>query len=197
MRAKTISHQQFLELRGSAEVLEQDSHGEKVLRLADGNILKLFRRKRLLSSALWYPYARRFVDNANALRKRGIIVPEVIALYRIPEISRDAIHYHPVPGQTLRQHFRANPTPDNLITLRESVTRFILSLFAQGVYFRSLHLGNIVLQPDGCLALIDISDLKCRSRPLSAYMRKRSAERIVRIAEPGETTWIDVPRLIA
>lgn len=197
MRAQVISKQRFVDLRGSAQVLEQDSHGEKVLLLSDGNILKMFRRKRLVSSALWYPYAQRFVDNAESLCERGVIVPKVIALYRVPELNRDAVHYHPVPGLTLRQHFRQDPAPENLPSLRDAVTQFILSLFSRGIYFRSLHLGNIVQQPDGTLALIDISDLRCQKRPLSVYMRKRNAERIVRIAEPGETSWIDMHRLTA
>ena len=54
---RIIDYQTYMVLREGAEVLEVDHCGEKVLRLRDGNILKLFRRKRLISSALWYPYA--------------------------------------------------------------------------------------------------------------------------------------------
>ena len=53
-------------LRAGATVLEADKHGDKVLRLPDGNFVKLFRRKRLISSAALYPYAQRFADNARA-----------------------------------------------------------------------------------------------------------------------------------
>ncbi|MDP0983907.1 hypothetical protein, partial [Klebsiella variicola] len=55
-----------------ARILEKDSYGPKVYLLTDGNILKLFRRKRLLSSALFRPYSKRFIDNAVELQKRGI-----------------------------------------------------------------------------------------------------------------------------
>lgn len=41
---KIVESQDFLALKAGAEVLEADPHGEKVLRLADGTILKLFRR---------------------------------------------------------------------------------------------------------------------------------------------------------
>lgn len=67
-------------LRDGAEVLEADRYGDKVLRLTDGNFLKLFRRKRLLSSAALYPYAQRFADNAQALKELGIPCPQTIAV---------------------------------------------------------------------------------------------------------------------
>ena len=55
-----------------AKVLEADSYGPKVYLLQDGNILKLFRRKRIFSSALFRPYSKRFIDNAVELQKLGV-----------------------------------------------------------------------------------------------------------------------------
>ena len=40
-----------------ARILEADSFGPKVYLLQDGNILKLFRRKRIFSSAMFRPYS--------------------------------------------------------------------------------------------------------------------------------------------
>ncbi|MBK6637317.1 MAG: toluene tolerance protein [Rhodocyclaceae bacterium] len=194
---KSLSDAEFLALREGAKVIEQDGHGEKVLLLVDGTFLKLFRRKRLISSAMWYPYAKRFVDNAAYLVKRGIAAPKVIALYRVPSRERDAVHYHPVPGQTLRQLFRANPVPADLADIRTQLVRFVHTLFNHGIYFRSLHLGNIVRQPDGSFGLIDISDLQHKSSPLSAYMRKRNTERMRHTCEPGEDAWLDIPSILA
>ncbi|MGH8426151.1 MAG: toluene tolerance protein, partial [Pseudomonas fluorescens] len=54
---QALDHTRYLALREGAQVLEADGSGDKVLRLTDGSILKLFRRKRLLTSAAWYPYA--------------------------------------------------------------------------------------------------------------------------------------------
>jgi hypothetical protein len=62
---KRLVHDDYLAMRAGATVLEADGFGDKVLRLADGTMLKLFRRKRLFSSAAWYPYAQRFADNAS------------------------------------------------------------------------------------------------------------------------------------
>ena len=60
---KTLNKEQYQALREDAEVLAADDHGDKVLKLNNGQIMKLFRRKRLFSSALIYPYGKRFADN--------------------------------------------------------------------------------------------------------------------------------------
>ncbi|WP_228158337.1 hypothetical protein, partial [Acinetobacter baumannii] len=68
---RVIDYPSYLQLRDNAEVLEADGHGDKVLRLRDGSFLKLFRRKRLISSAALFPYAERFARNASELARRG------------------------------------------------------------------------------------------------------------------------------
>ena len=141
---KTIEHQEFLAMRRGAEVLEADGHGDKVLRLVDGSMLKLFRRKRLITSAAWYPYAQRFVDNADALRERGVHVPCIIAAMRIPSIKRDAVHYQPLEGVTLRSLVRQGMNPETENRLKRQFTDFVIRLHALGIYFRSLHLGNVI-----------------------------------------------------
>ena len=45
---QTLEHDDYLALRAGATVLEHDRYGDKVLQLADGSYLKLFRRKRLI-----------------------------------------------------------------------------------------------------------------------------------------------------
>jgi hypothetical protein len=183
---ETISEDAYLRLREGAAVIERDGHGDKVLRLADGNYLKLFRRKRLLSSALWYPYAQRFVDNAQLLRQRAIPCPEVLALYRIPAIRRDAVLYRPLPGETVRQLI---PQGKATAALRAQLFGFVEHLHAAGIYFRSLHLGNIVLTPEGGFGLIDIADLKARSRPLSSAARRRNLRHLLR--DPRDRVWLE------
>ena len=166
-----IENQDFLALKAGAEILEEDAYGEKVLRLADGTLLKLFRRKRLISSAAWYPYARRFADNAEALAKKGIRVPRVIAVARIPSVKRDAVHYHPLEGTTLRSLLRGGLDPETEARLKKLFTGFVIRLHALGIYFRSLHLGNVILTPSGELGLIDFSDLRVYARPLPVCKR--------------------------
>ncbi len=154
---QALEHARYLALREGAQVLEADGTGDKVLRLGDGSMLKLFRRKRLITSAAWYPYAKRFADNCRTLAERGIPCPRVRQVYRIAEIARDAVHYDPLPGQTLRQLLE-DPLSDD--RRRAQLGAFIAQLHEKGVYFRSAHLGNVVLTPEGELGLIDIADLR-------------------------------------
>lgn len=180
-----LNHDQYLALRTGAVVLERDRYGEKVLKMKSGAYLKLFRRKRLLSSAAWYPYAQRFADNAEILPKRGIPCPQVIAVYRIPEIARDAVHYWPLEGRTLREMIQAGDAPP---ALREQFYRFVEKLHEAGIYFRSLHLGNVVLTPGNDLGLIDIADLRASQRPLFGFQRKRNMRHIQRDAR--DQAWL-------
>lgn len=180
-----LEHDDYLALRAAAEVLERDRHGDKVLRLADGSYLKLFRRKRLISSAAWYPYAQRFADNALALAGRKIPCPEVTGLCRIPSMSRDAVRYRPLQGQTLRQLICAGADSAGL---RAQLGRFVAGLHQAGIYFRSLHLGNIVLTPEGTLGLIDIADLRAGKRPLPAQRRRRNLQHLLR--DEQDRAWL-------
>ncbi|GIK47161.1 MAG: toluene tolerance protein [Betaproteobacteria bacterium] len=180
-----LEHDDYLALRADARVLERDRHGDKVLQLADGSYLKLFRRKRLISSAAWYPYAKRFADNALALAERDIPCPGVIGLYRIPGVSRDAVRYRPLEGQTLRQLVRSGA---DTAGLRERLGRFVAELHEAGVYFRSLHLGNIVLTPAGTLGLIDIADLRAGRRPIPPHRRRRNLQHLLR--DEQDRAWL-------
>ncbi|HMV36690.1 MAG TPA: toluene tolerance protein [Turneriella sp.] len=180
-----MSANDYFVLRGDAEVIEADGHGEKVLRLRDGSYLKLFRRKRLLSSALWYPYARRFADNAVTLERLGIPCPRVIAVHRFPDIRRDVVHYHPLPGATLRQIVQGNRVESAAPTLRTRLGDFVARLHDLGVFFRSIHLGNIVLDDSGQLGLIDIADMRIADRPLSNSRRRRNLAHLLRYREDG------------
>lgn len=183
---QNIQQEGYNQLREGAKVLEQDSHGEKVLLLGDGSILKLFRRKYVVSSALLYPYAKRFANNAEALHRRNVPCPEIIAVYRIPSIARDAVHYQPLPGVSLRQIRTQNrPCPDNLFDL---LGRFTAGLHYQGIYFRSIHLGNVILTPQNELGLIDIADLQHQKRPLGKYKIKRNFKHMLR--DDVDSQWL-------
>ena len=186
---RVMEYQEFLALKAGAAVLEADPHGEKVLLLSDGTILKLFRRKRLLTSAAWYPYARRFVHNADALEHKGIPVPRVIAAFRIPEVQRDAVHYHPLEGVALRQLVRQGLDSEAEQMLKQRFTEFVIHLHTLGVYFRSLHLGNVILTPAGQLGLIDFADLRVYPCSLPKFMRRRNLQRMLGIN--SERGWID------
>lgn len=177
---QAIDHSTYEALRKGADVLEADGSGDKVLRLTDGRMLKLFRRKRLLSSALLFPYAKRFADNTLALKNLGIPCPTVIAVYRIPSIERDCVYYSPLAGQTIRQ-LQGKTDQDEI--LKFQLGGFFAQLHEKGVYFRSLHFGNVVLTPEHDLGLIDIADLRCQRGALSDSKRLRNFAHLLRYRE--------------
>lgn len=189
---QVLDHNAYLALRDGAQVLEADRFGDKVLHLRNGNFLKLFRRKRLLTSAALFPYAQRFADNASALQQRGVPCPQVLAVYRIQSIQRDAVYYVPLPGLTLRQLL---DKPEMAATLRAQLGEFVAQLHASGLYFRSLHLGNIVLTPDNRLGLIDIADLKCQRRALSTQKRLRNFRHMLRYSQDRQWLLADNPAI--
>lgn len=182
-----LQHDDYISLREGGKVIEKDGHGDKVIILADGTFLKLFRRKRLISSAAIWPYAQRFADNAAKLKQLGIPCPEIISVYRIPSIERDAVHYHPLLGLTLRQlRDGEGDCPEDI---RERFWEFVDKVQNLGIYFRSMHLGNVVLTPEGELGLIDISDMRIKKKKLSASLVKRNLDHIR--VDPKDTTWLE------
>ncbi len=162
-------------MREAAEVTAADEFGDKVLHLTDGTYLKLFRVKRWFTSARIWPYSARFVSGVQKLEVLGIPTLKVIEAYRIPSLDRTAVHYHPLPGKTLRE------LPDGVDEpLAEQLGCFINQLHDKGVYLRSMHLGNVVLTPDGDLGLIDVADMKIYARSLPERLRLRNFQHLVR-----------------
>lgn len=181
-----LEHDHYLALREGGKVIEQDGHGDKVIILPDGTFLKLFRRKRLISSAAIWPYAQRFADNATKLKQLGIPCPEVISVYRVPSIERDLVHYNPLPGLTLRQLREGQG--DCPADIRERFWEFVEKVHDLGIYFRSMHLGNVVLTPEGELGLIDISDMRIKSRALNKRLKGRNLKHIRKA--PEDWRWL-------
>lgn len=182
-----LSEADYQRLRAGAEVLEQDGFGEKVLLLADGRILKLFRRKRLFSSALYYPYAQRFADNARKLAAIGVPVPAVEKVWRIPSIARDAVLYAPLPGNSLRKMLGEGLSAERKQAWRTQLSQLVAHLFDHGMIFRSLHTGNVIVMPEGQMGLIDFSDMRFYRAPLGPRRRARGIRKM--LATEGE--WLD------
>lgn len=184
---KTLSEAQLDSLLLGAQTIEEDGYGLKVARLANGDFLKLYRRKRLLSSALWSPPARRFARNAERLRQLGIAAPIIEELMLVPGRKLNAVQYRPLPGDTLRSRWRGldESTRDKDV---EQFGAFLGRLHQLGVYFRSLHLGNVLKLPEGELGLIDLSDMKIENRPLASWKRRRNLQHILRYKE--DSHWL-------
>lgn len=177
---KEISKERFQQLTESAKVLEKDGHGDKVLLLPDSRICKIFRCKRAISSAKFYPYAQRFADNANKLNEIGIVSVDVEDVYRVSGMERDVVFYKLLEGETLRDVIAKT---DDGVDLATRFIKYIAELHSKGVYFRSLHFGNVLVLPDGGFGLIDVSDMKIASKSLGLLKRVRNFRAIMRYDE--------------
>ncbi|POA22104.1 toluene tolerance protein [Pseudomonas sp. FW300-N1A1] len=178
MQCSRLPNAALNQLVDGARVLEADSFGPKVFLLPDGNILKLFRRKRLLSSALLRPYSKRFIDNAVQLEKIGIPTLRALQFHQLETPGMTAVLYRPLPGETLRQI--AGKDGFDWQQSLPALTVFIRQLHSAGVYFRSLHLGNIVVTPDNQYGLIDVADMRFLRGPLPHHLVKRNLQHFAR-----------------
>jgi tRNA A-37 threonylcarbamoyl transferase component Bud32 len=78
--------------------------------------------------------------------------------------------------------------PDSGDNLRSQLGTFIAQLHEKGIYFRSAHLGNVVLTPEGHLGLIDIADMRTYRRPLRKAQRIRNFKHMLRYKE--DRAWL-------
>lgn len=177
-----LSLNEYQQLTADADVLAEDGFGEKVLRLKDGNILKLFRVKRWWSSALLVNYAKRFYNNAQQLSQKNVNTVKKLRYIEIPAIKRAGVIYEPLSGANIRDI----ATRHNRSLTNELITRlgvFIAELHNKGIYFRSLHLGNIILTAENELGIIDIADLRIKKKALSGAWRLRNMQHIKRYTD--------------
>ncbi|MGF6128648.1 O-antigen ligase/tRNA A-37 threonylcarbamoyl transferase component Bud32 [Pseudomonas frederiksbergensis] len=178
----TLAPAAFEQMSANAQVIEEDGLGPKVLRLVDGSFLKLFRRRRWYTSGSFNPYSERFAVNSEQLRTMGIPTPVTLGLYRLEDGS-SAVHYSPLPGNTLRQVLQGITAPAVRQALVERFGKFMAQLHEQGVYFRSLHLGNVLVLEDGDFGLIDLADMRIYPSSLSLSLRQRNLRHMQRYTE--------------
>lgn len=172
-------HQQRTE---GGRILEEDGHGPKVLQLIDGTMAKLFRRRPGLSSDKLRPYSLRFMRNALKLKWLGIETLTPIERYRVIGEQLDVVIYQPLPGSSLKDLCRKQPEIIDS-ELASQLGQYIAELHEKGIFFRSLHLGNILRMDNGQFGLIDIADLKIQRSSLSSWQRLRNFKHLVRMTE--------------
>ena len=191
IRASHLLHPaDFATMQIGSKTLEQDGRGAKVILLSDNNILKIFRRRATLSGGLIYSNARRFCRNAERLQQLEVPTVNIIQLYHFEDSTDTAVLYQPLEGETLRNLLSEQRlTEDDC----KNLGKFIAQLHQVGVYFRSLHFGNIIKTNSGKFGLIDLSDMSIYWWGLQLHTRIRNFMRIRRYDEDmhalGEKNW--------
>lgn len=172
-----MSSKEYRELADQNKILERDSWGIKVLETADNKIIKIFRLKRLISSAFFFPYALRFKWNSILLKRKGIETVVVTKIVYCREEQRHVLYYKKLAGVSIKSILEKNK--HNKVLLNK-LNAYIAMLHEKGIYFRSLHFGNIIVKPDGEFALIDISDMKFFPYKLLINQRIRNWKQVLK-----------------
>jgi hypothetical protein len=175
-----LTQTQYTAMQQGARVLEQDERGPKVFLLADGTILKVFRPRNRWSRDTLYSNARSFCRNADRLTARDVPTVRILQLYHLGNSADTAVLYTPLPGETLRDLVKQDAiTPD----ICRKLGAFVAGLHRQGIYFRSLHFGNILYTEHQTFGLIDIADMNIYGWPLFVSTRIRNFKRIQKYHE--------------
>ncbi|MDX1722081.1 MAG: toluene tolerance protein [Pseudomonas sp.] len=157
----------------SGKVLEKDARGPKVVALDNGLFLKIFHTRQYPWLARLQPAAKRFERNAHLLKQLGIASPSIEETFWLdPGRGLSGCIYSPLPGIALEQVY--SDCPQRFNELLPRLAEFIKHLHGKRVYFRSLHLGNILLLPDERFGLIDFLDMKRNLLPLNAWQIQRN-----------------------
>lgn len=182
-----LTDEQYQELLAAGRPLARDGRGVKVFQLADGRMVKIFRRRNLFTSDFFRPYADRFRQNAESLALLGIKTVLVEKVFVCPTQKQHLVLYQSLPGRTLREALADEGGRRELLA---RFGAFFAQLHGKGVLFRSIHFGNVIVAPENeSFALIDIADMAFYRGPLSLAKRVRNFRHMIRY--DGDRRWIE------
>ena len=175
-----LSIKEFEHLIDGAEILADGSRGPNVLLTEQNKVIKLFRQKGLFTSNRLDPYALRFERNAAQLNQLGIPSVEVEGVARCSALDIYLVVYPRLPGSSIRELYNR---PWQQASAVERFAQFLSLLHEKGIFYKALHLGNVLVQADQSFALIDIQATKFYQKPLSVKKRLRNFTNILHYAE--------------
>ncbi|WP_313024252.1 toluene tolerance protein [Pseudomonas lopnurensis] len=192
---RIVTAQELESWLATGKVLEKDGRGPKVVALENGLFLKIFHTRRHPLLARWHPAAKRFAENAHQLQQLEIQVPEVQELLWIDKSAGlSACLYRPLPGTSVEDIYNQNP--DGIIILLPALAKFIRTLHKRGVYFRSLHLGNIIQLSGEQFGLIDILDLQFKGRQINRWLVQRNLRHLQHYLNRRKLTDFPLQKLV-
>ena len=115
-------------------------------------------------------YAKRFIKGSHQLNEEGFTAPKVIAYLSCEAPPVEIVHYHTLPGNSIRDLLESAQQSINLPHLAQ----IYFDLHQAGIYIRTLHFGNILQDEEEHMALIDCSNVRKLSSPLSLTMRGKN-----------------------
>jgi hypothetical protein len=166
----TISFSEFESLCANSEILRWKNNLPRLMRHNDNQISKIWKRRSKPSSDWIYPYYLRFVRNARKLLVRGINAPNVRSIMKVEKNKLHIVTYDGMSGASVRDILKRNK---GMISLKD-LGFFIATLHKKGIFFTSLHLGNIIRLDSGDFGIIDVANTHFFVFPLTIHSRARN-----------------------
>lgn len=163
-----LQDQDYLKLTDGARLVKRTRTKIRLLLSRDGKIIKHIYKRKLLSSSTLWPYATRFINNAQYLKSKNILVPEIRSVHYYPKLNCDILVYDYVEGRTLFEVAR-----DNDLSFFPQLVEYVAQLHKLGIYFQDIHLDNIVVH-NGAFTLLDLESIQVKRRSLSKSLRARN-----------------------
>lgn len=180
---RTINRVEYRRLTQGATPFGGDFAFDNVLLTPDGVVVKRLRTRGPYSSYFIRSQAESFKRNAERLKQLGIVTVAVLDVLDYPDEERHLVTYRRLPGLTLKEVMhQGSETGSRLLAFAAYVAR----LHRKGIYFRSLHFGNVLVQAGDVFGLIDVVDMRFRRRALYPWMRGRNIRHLFRRPEDAK-----------
>lgn len=180
---RTIDRAEYQRLTRGATPLGGDFGFNNVCLRPDGVVVKRLRSRGPYSSYFARSKAESFRRNAERLKQLGIITVAVLGVFDYPDEKRQLVTYQRLPGETLKEVIHQGAEPRAMLS---AFAAYVARLHRNGVYFRSLHFGNVLVQADNVFGLIDVVDMRFRRHPLNPWMRGRNIRHLFRRPEDAK-----------
>lgn len=191
---RIVTAQELENWLAGGKVLEKDARGPKVVALENGLFLKIFYTRRHPVLARLQPAAKRFARNIERLDQFKIPSPHLCEqLWLDSTRTVSACIYRPLPGESVEQLYRRQPLEAGAVL--PELAAFMRHLHVSGIYFRSLHLGNIIILPEGGFGLIDILDMRFKGRPLNVWQIQRNFKHLAHYLQRHRLEHFPLPEL--
>jgi tRNA A-37 threonylcarbamoyl transferase component Bud32 len=156
----------------------------KVMEKNGDTIIKIFypKKSKFSSDRIW-PRAMRFYKNVKRLQSNGYHAPEITKVQFCSDLKIYLLHYRKLDGQDVRSLVQSGQ-----LHIIKEVAHLVANLHTQGIFFRSIHLENLLYQPDNKFALLDVADVRFKSKNLSLSIRYRNLKHLF-LVQMDKPSW--------
>lgn len=166
----SLSSSEFTQLCDAGKIISNHGvYGPKVILMPDGDYIKVFNPKSGFTKRHFFPKYKAFIHNAMTLKTLSVPCITIKQVYFLSSNHSYAVRYAPLPGTDLR-----TLAQKDLDSTLEHFIPFLSDLHHKGIYFRGIHLANVLQLEPQKYGLIDMADMSFKRGPLDIFMRARN-----------------------